>query len=52
MKLLREEVSLQKHDGEIRSLAFSHDGKYLASGGADGTVKVWDNVAKEKKAEL
>ncbi|HKB03032.1 MAG TPA: protein kinase [Gemmataceae bacterium] len=48
----REEVlaPLKAHDtggisqqfGLIRTLAWNPDGKHLASGGLDGTVKVWD----------
>ena len=30
------------HDGEVRSLDLSPDGLLLASGGADGRVKLWD----------
>jgi WD40 repeat protein len=33
---------LEGHDGEVTSVAYSPNGKYIASGSDDGTVRVWD----------
>ena len=32
---------LDGHEGPVLQVSFSPDGKYLASSGGDGTVKVW-----------
>jgi WD40 repeat protein len=36
------------HTGEVQCVAISPDGKTLAFGGKDGTLKLWD-VAKDKE---
>jgi eukaryotic-like serine/threonine-protein kinase len=37
-----DEVSLRGHSREVSTLEFSPDGQTLASGSADGSVKLWD----------
>lgn len=43
----RPEVMVQTgHSEAVRSISFSRDGKLLASGSSDGTVKLWDTDSK------
>ena len=46
----KEKIALKGHADNARSLAFSPDGKTLASGSFDRTVKLWD-MPSAKKAD-
>ncbi|KAM6555522.1 hypothetical protein CsatB_002541 [Cannabis sativa] len=43
---------IQAHEGSILTMKFSPDGKYLASAGEDGVVKVWQVVEGERSNEI
>lgn len=44
--------TLRGHDNMVLSLAFSKDGKYLATGGVDGKAIVWEVESGEKVREI
>ena len=44
----KEIASLTGHSAGVRGLAFSPDGKTLASGAGDHTIRLWD-VAEKKE---
>jgi hypothetical protein len=43
----QELASLKGHDNNVYSVAFSPDGKTLASGSGDNTVKLWEGDARQ-----
>ena len=49
MDTKQEIVTLEGHEDEVRSLAFSSDGSTLASGSRDATVRLWDIGSFEHK---
>jgi RNA polymerase sigma factor (sigma-70 family) len=44
--------TLRGHGGQVSRVAFSHDGKQLASGSRDKTVIVWDVARREQQWKL
>lgn len=42
----REPIFIGRHDADVSSLAFSPDGRFIATGDAAGVVKVWDTATR------
>ena len=40
------------HDGRVRALGYSPDGAMLVSGGDDHSLRVWDPVSGERRADV
>ena len=48
----RESQTLRGHNDPVRSVAFRPDGKILASGSDDGTIKLWNLTTNQDVANL
>ena len=47
-----EQATLRGHAGELGAVAFSPDGRVLASGSEDGVIKLWDSATWQELASL
>src|SRR4051794_143553 len=48
----KERTTLRGHTKPVRSVAFSPDGKTLASGSEDSTIKLWEVTTGKERAIL
>src|SRR5260221_9724331 len=42
-------LTLRGHSGTVLSCAVSPDGSFIASGSADGTIKIWDTQTIQER---
>ena len=50
--LAEDRITLRGHSAGISSLSFAPDGRTLASGSNDATIRLWDVVALREKSRL
>jgi WD40 repeat protein len=48
VKTGKEQAALNGYRGKLSSVAFSPDGKTLASGSQDNTIKLWDVTSRQQ----
>lgn len=48
----RKALTLRGHEGVVFAAQLSNDGKLIASGSADKTIKIWDAITGEEKRTL
>ena len=47
-----ERATLTGHTGAVAAVAVAPDGSWLATGGWDGTVRIWDAATGRERATL
>ncbi|MCX6238644.1 MAG: WD40 repeat domain-containing protein [Bacteroidia bacterium] len=52
LQRLELRAELKAHNGYIKCLSYTPDGKYVLSGGNDATLRIWDIAECNLKAEL